>query len=297
MSTGAPIPPALREWAEDIIGPVQSVRNVPRGRPNSLVWELTYDTGRVFAKLSPNPTSFGRETRALREVAPGLKPGTIPLLRGTDARQQALLLSPVSGRPVKSLSLTIGGEQALHRQAGSWLRRFHGSPSDLSIQDRTDADAEIARAAVGVDQHLERAWNLINAAERRIVRWHAAELSRVGPLPTAFIHGDFQPRNWLLDTDRAADGFGVVDLERARLHAVVADVVLLACGPWVERLDLEQAFWDGYGRELSDEEERALRCLSALDAASAISWGVPNGDREIVERGRATLARLEVPAA
>ncbi|MFJ8637395.1 hypothetical protein [Streptomyces sp. NPDC093568] len=88
-----------------------------------------------------------------------------------------------------------------------------------------------------------------------------------------------------------------MDLERARPHAAVADVVLLACGPWVGRPDLEQAFWDGYGRGLTGEEERALRCLSALDAASAISWGVPNGDHEIVERGRATLARLEVPAA
>ncbi|MFF2512087.1 hypothetical protein [Streptomyces sp. NPDC058086] len=36
-----------------------------------------------------------------------------------------------------------------------------------------------------------------------------------------------------------------------------------------------------------------LDCLAALDAASAISWGVPHHDPEIVERGRATLARLE----
>ncbi|MER5795152.1 hypothetical protein [Streptomyces sp. NPDC001980] len=78
MSATTPIPPALREWAQAIVGPV-SERNVSHNRPNSRVWELTYDTGRAFAKLSPNPTSFGRETRALREVAPNLKPGTVPL--------------------------------------------------------------------------------------------------------------------------------------------------------------------------------------------------------------------------
>jgi hypothetical protein len=74
---------------------------------------------------------------------------------------------------------------------------------------------------------------------------------------------------------------------------VVFDMVLLACGPWVGRPDLRTAFLEGYGRELTDAEERSLRCLSALDAASAISWGVPHHDPEIVERGRATLARLE----
>ncbi|MCT9075305.1 aminoglycoside phosphotransferase family protein [Streptomyces fulvoviolaceus] len=296
MSVSTPIPPPLREWAQAIVGPV-SERNVSHDRPNSLVWELTYDTGRAFVKLSPNPMSFARETRALREVAPGLEPGTVPLRRGADAHQQALLLSLVPGRSVKSLSLAPGGERALHCHAGSWLRHFHGGTGDLSVQDRKDAAVEIALAAAGADKHLERAGNLISAEEQRTVRWHAAELGQIGPLPAAYIHGDFQPRNWLLDTDRARNTFGAVDLERACPHAAVADVVFLTCGPWVGRLDLEQAFWNGYGRGLTAEEERALRCLSALDAASAIAWGVPNGDHEIVERGRATLARLEVPSA
>jgi Ser/Thr protein kinase RdoA (MazF antagonist) len=297
MSVGQPIPSALREWVQGIVGPVQSERNVSHDRPNSRVWALTCDTGRVFAKLSPNPEFFGRETRALREVAPGLQPGTVPLLRGTDPHQRALLLSPVAGHPVKSVSLTSAEQCALHRRAGSWLRRFHGGGNDLCVQDRLDAVAEIARAAAGADRHLERAGDLISPTERQTVRRHAAALEHIGALPAGYIHGDFQARNWLLDTDRGHSVFGAVDLERARPHAVVADVVPLACGPWAGHPALEEAFWAGYGRELTGEEERALLCLSALDAASAISWGVPNGDREIVERGRATLARLEVQTA
>jgi hypothetical protein len=42
----------------------------------------------------------------------------------------------------------------------------------------------------------------------------------------------------------------------------------------VGRPDLRAAFFEGYGRELADKEERSLRCLAALDAVSAISWGV-----------------------
>lgn len=74
---------------------------------------------------------------------------------------------------------------------------------------------------------------------------------------------------------------------------MVFDIVRLACGPWVGRPDLRAAFFEGYGRELTDKVERSLRCLAALDAVSAISWGVPHHDPEIVARGRATLARLE----
>ncbi|MFD0441246.1 hypothetical protein [Streptomyces chartreusis] len=48
---------------------------------------------------------------------------------------------------------------------------------------------------------------------------------------------------------------------------------------------------------LPKEDRLASRRLSVLDAASAISWGVLRGDDEIVERGRTTLAWLEVPSA
>ncbi|TPQ21253.1 aminoglycoside phosphotransferase family protein [Streptomyces sporangiiformans] len=300
MSVAKPIPPVLLEWAQSVIGTVHLVRDVSHGRGNSRVWQLTYATGIVFAKLAPSPKSFSRDTRALREVVPGLEPGTAPLLLAADPLQLALLLSPVSGRTVKSLSLAHAEQRMLHRQAGSWLRRFHGSAGELSAQDHADADAEIARTAAGGEKHLDRAGNLIGPEDRRTVRWHAAalgQLGQLGQLPAGYVHGDFQERNWLLDTGPAARVFGAVDLERARPHAAVADLVLLACGSWVGRPDLQEAFFEGYGRALTAEEQWALRCLSVLDAASAISWGVPNGDDEIVERGRATLARLEVQAA
>jgi Ser/Thr protein kinase RdoA (MazF antagonist) len=192
---------------------------------------------------------------------------------------------------VKSLPLSAARQRTVHRQAGAWLSRFHGGPRDLSPREHAEAAAETARAIHSAEKHLERARDLIGARDRETVRRHAAELTRLGPLPHGYVHGDFQERNWLLDTGPGR--LAVVDLERARPHAVVFDMVLLACGPWVGRPDLRAAFFEGYGRELTDKEERSLRCLSALDAASAISWGVPHHDPEIVERGRATLARLE----
>ncbi|MER6121678.1 aminoglycoside phosphotransferase family protein [Streptomyces sp. NPDC001795] len=290
MTVRTPIPTALAAWAEGVVGPVRSVRDASHRRPGSRVWELTSDTGRTFLKVAPTPTLYARETRAYREAAPALERGTVPYLLDTEARHRALLLTAVPGRPVRSLALTPGGRRALHRKAGAWLRRFHGDARDLTPQDRSEAAGEIERAVDDAEVHLERAGDLIGARERDVVRRHAAALELLGPLPVAYAHGDFQERNWLYDTGVGA--LAVVGLERARPHAAVFDVVRLACGPWAERPELRTAFCQGFGRELTGVEETALRCLSALDAASALSWGVPHDDQEVVARGRRTLARL-----
>ncbi|MGW8876937.1 aminoglycoside phosphotransferase family protein [Streptomyces mirabilis] len=287
------LPDAVQAWAESVLGPLTVVRDASHPRPGSRVWEVTHqrDGARHFVKISPTPKFFARETRAYRQTAPALGPGSVPRLVETNPQWQALLLTAVPGRGVTSLPLTPARQRAVHRQAGAWLSRFHGGPRDLSPQDHAEAAAEVARAVHGTERHLESAEDLIGERERETVRRHAAELTRLDPLPRGYVHGDFQERNWLFDTGPGR--LAAVDLERARPHAVVFDIVRLACGPWVGRPDLRAAFFEGYGRELADKEERSLRCLAALDAVSAISWGVPHHDPEIVARGRATLARLE----
>ncbi|MFD5757695.1 aminoglycoside phosphotransferase family protein [Streptomyces sp. NPDC127044] len=211
--------------------------------------------------------------------------------RASSVHSPSYAMPHTPGRGVTSLPLTPARQRAVHRQAGAWLSRFHGGPRDLSPQDHAEAAAEAARAVHGAERHLESAEDLIGERERETVRRHAAELTRLDPLLRGYVHGNFQERNWLFDTGPGR--LAVVDLERARPHAVVFDIVRLACRPWVGRPDLRAAFFEGYGRELADKEERSLRCLAALDAVSAISWGVPHHDPEIVARGHATLARLE----
>ncbi|MGV9246518.1 aminoglycoside phosphotransferase family protein [Streptomyces sp. NPDC003710] len=286
----APLPPALAAWAEGVVGPVRSVRDVSRPDAASRVWELSSDTGRAFLKVAPTPAFYARETRAYREAAPALERDSVPRLLETDAQHRALLLSAVPGRPVGALALTPGRRRALHRRAGAWLRRFHGDARDLTARDRAEAAVEVERAVLDAEAHLARAGDLIGPAERDVVRRHAAVLALLGPLPVGFVHGDFRERNWLYDT--AADALAVVGLERARPHAAVFDVVRLACGPWARCPELRTAFLDGFGRGLTGEEEAALRCLSALDAASAVALGLLHQDPQVVARGRTTLARL-----
>ncbi|MEU6367827.1 aminoglycoside phosphotransferase family protein [Streptomyces sp. NPDC046931] len=286
----SPLPPTLAAWAEGVVGPLRSVRDLPRPRPASRVWELTSGTGRAFLKVASTPAFYALETRAYREAAPALERDSVPRLLETDARHRALLLSAVPGRPVRSLALTPGRRRALHRRAGAWLCRFHGDARDLTARDRAEAADEVERAVLEAEAHLARAGNLIGPAERDVVRRHAAVLALLGPLPAGYAHGDYQERNWLYDT--ATGALAVVGLERARPHAAVFDVVRLACGPWARWPELKTAFLDGFGRGLTGEEEAALRCLSALDAASAVARGLLHEEPRVVARGRTALDRL-----
>ncbi|WP_328690165.1 hypothetical protein OHA74_13455 [Streptomyces phaeochromogenes] len=80
--------------------------------------------------------------------------------------------------------------------------------------------------------------------------------------------------------------------KRARFGAVVQDLVAMYCGAWSEEPGLRPAFFRGFGRELSAQEEHALTCLSALDAVSCLGWAPGQGDLQAAARGRRTLDRL-----
>ena len=41
---------------------------------------------------------------------------------------------------------------------------------------------------------------------------------------------------------------------------------------WRARPDLRDAFFDGYGRALTDAEEQALVCIGAVAATTTILW-------------------------
>ncbi|MEU3175670.1 hypothetical protein [Streptomyces sp. NPDC007000] len=72
-------------------------------------------------------------------------------------------------------------------------------------------------------------------------------------------------------------------------------VRLLGC--FDGREDLYEAFFDGYGRRLTEEERARLLVETVLDAVSGIAFGSTTGDPELVERGRRTLLRCRAGAA
>jgi hypothetical protein len=139
-----------------------------------------------------NPKFFARETRAYRQTAPALGRGSVPRLvvtnpsgRGTapDRRIQA-------GTDVAPAD---SGAAARRAPAGRYLAEpLPRRPARSQPQDYAEAAAEAARAVHSAERHLEGAEDLIGERERETVRRHAAEVTRLGPLPRGYVHGDFQ---------------------------------------------------------------------------------------------------------
>jgi aminoglycoside phosphotransferase (APT) family kinase protein len=294
------LPAAVRRWSEQRIGPVTAVRDASHDWYRSRVWELEGEgAARWYVKVSPSVKSFTRETRAYRHVVPALGQGRTPHLVDTRAQDLAVLLTTVPGVPAPGLGPADGEWRAVHRQAGTLCARLHEAGA-LDRDDRAEAEASLQAAADGAEKYLARAGDRLTEDERQVVRDHAAQLRRVGPVPVGYVHGDNQLRNILYAPDTPArtdeaDGSGpflaVIDLERSEPGPAVRDLVRLS-DAWHGRPELYEAFLAGYGRHLTPAEEARLVIDAALDSVSGIAYGAAHGDPGLVERGRRTLARL-----
>ncbi|MFJ9542625.1 phosphotransferase [Streptomyces sp. NPDC101225] len=287
MTGSKALPETLRTWAASVVGPVTAVRDAAWPRVASRVWELTCDGGdRFFLKVASTPKFFTYESRAYRSAVSSLGAGHAPRLLGTLPEQLALLLTAAPGTSVPALELSDGERRLVHHHAGALLRRLHGG-GHLDAEARAEVVSQVIRLTEQADKHLDRAGDLLTGRDRAIVEHAVQQLPDMRLLPAAYAHGDFQERNWLWSHGSLA----LVDFERARHTWAVWDMVRLACGPWGDRPDFQEAFLDGYGRDLTDIERYALGCLAAFDAVSAVTWGTDN-DPPVAERGRHTLDRL-----
>ncbi|MEU9303291.1 aminoglycoside phosphotransferase family protein [Streptomyces sp. NPDC048269] len=290
MSEPKTLPAGLKRWAEQRLGPTVTARNASHDRPSSRVWELGCGNGvRFYLKVSPSETAFTRESLAYQSAVPALGHGRAPQLVDSHAGELALLLTAVPGTPVKGLNMTTGEQRAVHRQAGVIIARLHQA-GDVKGEARAAAEAAFSAVADGAEKHLARAGDRISPDEQQLVRDYAERLRGVGRVPVGFIHGDNQPRNWLWS--RVDRRLALVDFERSRPAPTVQDLVNLAAGHWFGHPDRMQVFFLGFGRQLTKDEQYALRCLTALDAASCLAWGPDNDDPFVTARGRRTLDLL-----
>ncbi|WP_425572723.1 phosphotransferase family protein [Nocardioides hwasunensis] len=99
-------------------------------------------------------------------------------------------------------------------------------------------------------------------------------------------HGDWQPRNWLVD-----DGVvRVIDLGRASMRPPTEDFVRLAGQDFARDPELETAFLDGYGPDpRTPDQWRRDRIGQAVGTAV---WAHGVGDDEFEAHGHALLGGL-----
>lgn len=272
----------VRDFVERAVGRITDWTDASWARENSRVWRAHGAAGGVwFVKVHQNDRFHTRETRALRSWVPALGAAG-PRLVAADPELRAAVLTAVDGRSLHGAVLTPDEEREVFRAIGELAARIHACapPPTEPTAASTDPYAKLER-------HLEAARPHLEPGDEEYVRWVAEHTRLLPPLDAVVTHGDLQLRNLLL----AGDGtLRVIDFERSEPQPAVRDFVRLldTLGP---RDDLLEAFFNGYGRRLTEAEEAHLAAVAVLDAVSGIGFGSRLGDPELVERGRRTLAR------
>ncbi|MER5281300.1 phosphotransferase [Streptomyces sp. NPDC002809] len=285
MTESASLPASTAAWVASVLGPLQAVRDTSHVRTNSQVWEVTGRTGRHFVKVSPEPVFHTRETRAYREAVPRLGYANALALKDSSAQLLALIVTAVDGEPLTS-GTAPARRRVAHEQAGGLLRLLHQALPNHAAQ--AEATSTVEATVTGLERRIAAAGDHLSGAEADMLRRIVHTLPGLGPLPAGFLHGDFWERNMLWNGRRCA----LIDYERSTPGPLVADFVKLATAVWPDHPELRTAMFAGYGRPLSDIEQRALVAFTAADAAGALSYGPRHGDSHVTARGRRAVERL-----
>lgn len=260
---------------------------------DSIVLELvTADGDLIIAKASIGPTfdhHLSRELRAHRLL--GTQWGTgFPRLLCADDDARLLVTRRLPGELCEGTDCAT--DPAIHRAAGSLLAELQQAapPRWSESWGRGTLNSVVLL--------LERARALISTDERAAV---VARLDGLEPAGAWLVatHGDFQPRNWLVDTEhRGPDGVpsvALIDFGRFDLRPWYSDLIRLHHQDFAEHPDLRAALLDGAGRSLDgciDDSERSGWHLEHLQQSlGTIVWATDMGLQEFARHGHSMLDR------
>jgi aminoglycoside/choline kinase family phosphotransferase len=271
----AGLSPVQVEILDDWLPGAEVVRDHGWGLVATTVLEVVHADERLIVKAGGERDGhIAREITAHRKwLAPWTTRGRAPVLVRCDLEAKLVVTRFLPGRLV--LGDASANEPATYRQAGDLLAAFHAQERHV---DTGHESTENAKALAWLDgPHRIHA-----STERRlrsvIASWPEPEVTLV---PT---HGDWQPRNWLVD-----DGIvSVIDFGRAALRPAMTDLARLAAQDFLRDPALERAFLDGYGSD-PREPEAWLR-NRVREAIGTATWAYAVGDEPFEAQGHRMIA-------
>ncbi|MDZ7704135.1 MAG: aminoglycoside phosphotransferase family protein [Trueperaceae bacterium] len=283
--------PSLIRLVTERFGPPTGVRFCGWDHAESLVWEVRTDEQHLFVKQHRRVRKFRQELEVYRDWLPRLSPPfarQVPrLLYAQETPVALLILSAVPGRLAQDVALSTARDLDLYRRAGAFLRRLHDlpyrddDPVPLSSATQQRAASWLRRSA----PYLDRA--TLADLDDFFATAPAVDLPRVP------CHRDYSPRNWLVDLYEDSFDFAVIDFEHSRSDAWLVDLVKLWDGPWIRHPAREDAFFEGYGRTLTERERHQFGVFTALHAVATIGWSAQHHDAAYERHGREVLARWQ----
>lgn len=264
-----------RQLLDNWLPGAEVVRDLSWGLVDNTVLELSQSGSRYVAKASgADDHHLARELRAHRSwLGPWVEHGMAPRLIQGDEDAHLLVTEYLPG------ALVQGGEHEwradTYRQAGRLLAMLHGQ---LSIKDH-EFEAREREKSLG---WLAKPHRIAPEVEEQL----RTELESWPTPPTTLVptHGDWQPRNWLVDNDVVR----VIDFGRADLRPAMADFARLAAQQFRTEPALEAAFLAGYGDD--PRQPDAWRRQRIREAIGTAAWAYQVGAESFEQQGHRMIA-------
>ncbi|MFB7675405.1 aminoglycoside phosphotransferase family protein [Kitasatospora purpeofusca] len=289
--TAKPFPPELRDWVAGHLPGLDTSEDRSWPRNSSRVWRVTAGPRTAYVKIGPGDLDYEREVAGYAYAAAHLTDLEAPRLLAADPHLRAILSSVLPGRVVRDLPLEPHAELRLHEDAGRLLRRWHDASGPGTAADRAAVRAEMREQAQEAAECLESTAPHLAADRLALVRAASEELVGLAEqLPLVCRHGDYETRNWLYDEETGRHG--LIDFAMTRRGVAAAEFVWLFGALWPLRPELREAYFAGYGRPLTAEEERLLWLLTVRRGVSYLHHGLVDGREDLVARGRLVLDRM-----
>ncbi|WP_418906908.1 aminoglycoside phosphotransferase family protein [Glutamicibacter endophyticus] len=191
------------------------------------------------------------------------------------AGAKLLVLEYLPGRLAQGTPAEYSPE--VHRQAGELLRVLHEQDS----QPSGDYEARLVASTIEL---LGGSHRIDPELRVRAESW----LHGYRPRPIALVptHGDWQPRNWLVQEGQ----LGAIDLGRFDFRPASSDLVRLHHQQWVEHPELAQAHREGYGAD--PRAYPGWKLAEIREAIGTAVWAYRMGDEQFETQGHHMLAEV-----
>ncbi|MFC1435372.1 phosphotransferase [Streptacidiphilus sp. N1-3] len=240
------------------------------------------DGRQMIAKLNSSRASFEREHYALSHWTRCIAPCS-PQLIDADTEQGVLLMTAVPGQPLSTLTLPDDEEEEAYWQTGALLRLLHMAAPQQTLPHFGRDRAAYIRA------QFQNGMAPLSPDEIDLTLDALTLLEELPPQQAQPSHLDLTSRNILWDGNRAS----ILDFETSRYEAVGRDFLRITQRTLREHHGLRDAFYDGYGRTPTAEEETLMRICGVTDAAAIAITSTAAGQHEFAtEAHRAVAAAL-----
>ncbi len=289
----------ILDWCTSVVGSCEVVSGDMRFHGRSAVCRLQTSSGHCYVKIYQQKPSWEIEVHGYEQWAPAFG-NHAPRLLAAHEETLVLLVSELPGTIMEKVQLPTRRERVVWHAAGRALAGLHdftvGAYFGPCGRDGAPVGTPMSDAREYVSAELER-WTesgiragYLNDEELTIIRT-AQDLvpAFAGERPVP-CHRDYCTANWLITGDGIWSG--VIDFECSYWDVRVADFSRYPDWEWRTRPDLLEAFFEGYGRPLTAEEEQQRLVAHTQYALGAIVWGCGYSFHGFAEEGRQALRHL-----